>query len=741
MPISRRSNLAVAFFTTFLFSTPNAFAIFGDCGQPASNGAAPKASDALTVLKVAVGQLTCEPCVCDLSGNGTITAPDALATLKLAVGQVVARNCPVCAPALLGFVRAPSAGPLLQVGLIDHASLVGTVVQPGATVSLYGLDAEGNVGPNPTSTVTADVNGKYKIRPVPTPGTNLAVCSTTPVGQLCGFVLSDRVDIDPIAEFLYGTSTQAVQSSPVGISALSLAEARAFQRLLDDADLDFAGAMSPADISNLINTKSGGIYAQLIEDFATSTSGPPVAVAGNYNLVQSDLSVERFNEPGSGETASVNSRSVRSDEFNATLSIGGDASVNFTSSISGQSMALNEVSGVITPAMGPNIVVNSNAEIAADTITETGPTGQTLLPDPQGQILLVSDSVVNIGQAAKGGAVAIVSSVENFAERGSRGLAFALREGSGLSNSSLSGTYNVVQYEVEFFVNASSGNVSRAVTVRNSNGTASFNGSGGFTIGAADGNYVRLSRSGPDSSASAAVPTVTFDSDNLVVVGPANSGLTYTLSSKGILEIREGSDVVAQGATAANGNTVILRFGGQDGDSFHLGFLVATKRGSGMNNGSGNGTFRSFALSMQLGHDFITGSVGGAPSQDLRMVEVGSEIGSFALDGNGVVTVFPSMSRRSFLHEQQSVFETAPGVFEIRDATTSISPGTEGSDSLDPMMGTYTISSTGTFVAEVGDEGSVSGILSPDGNVLVFGNGEVDGERGARDILIALRQP
>ncbi|HYC53422.1 MAG TPA: CAP domain-containing protein [Candidatus Binatia bacterium] len=69
----------------------------GDCGQPASSGDGPVASDALSTLRSAVGSGTCELCVCDVTGNGSIAASDALTILKAAVGQDTEMNCPPCA--------------------------------------------------------------------------------------------------------------------------------------------------------------------------------------------------------------------------------------------------------------------------------------------------------------------------------------------------------------------------------------------------------------------------------------------------------------------------------------------------------------------------------------------------------------------------------------------------------------------------------------------------------------------
>lgn len=69
----------------------------GACGRPVSNGQTPVASDALYVLRSAVGSTPCAACVCDTDGSGSMTAIDALIDLKAAVGQPVNLSCPVCA--------------------------------------------------------------------------------------------------------------------------------------------------------------------------------------------------------------------------------------------------------------------------------------------------------------------------------------------------------------------------------------------------------------------------------------------------------------------------------------------------------------------------------------------------------------------------------------------------------------------------------------------------------------------
>jgi len=57
-----------------------------------------RTSDALVILRTAVGAEHCSPCRCDMNGSASITATDALRDLRAAVGLPVALNCPECSP-------------------------------------------------------------------------------------------------------------------------------------------------------------------------------------------------------------------------------------------------------------------------------------------------------------------------------------------------------------------------------------------------------------------------------------------------------------------------------------------------------------------------------------------------------------------------------------------------------------------------------------------------------------------
>jgi len=64
------------------------------CGDANADGRL-TASDALYVLRVAVGIGTCAPAVCDFNGSGAISASDALQVLRAAVGNAVVPHCPL----------------------------------------------------------------------------------------------------------------------------------------------------------------------------------------------------------------------------------------------------------------------------------------------------------------------------------------------------------------------------------------------------------------------------------------------------------------------------------------------------------------------------------------------------------------------------------------------------------------------------------------------------------------------
>src|SRR5207253_6280931 len=68
---------------------------FDECGDPAKPVGI-TASDALIVLRTAVGTSSCLICTCDVDASGNVVASDALAVLRHAVGLNVALTCQAC---------------------------------------------------------------------------------------------------------------------------------------------------------------------------------------------------------------------------------------------------------------------------------------------------------------------------------------------------------------------------------------------------------------------------------------------------------------------------------------------------------------------------------------------------------------------------------------------------------------------------------------------------------------------
>lgn len=66
----------------------------GRCGDPVPLVGKVTSTDALYILRGAVGLVACPSCLCDVNGSGSLLASDALLDLRDAVGQEVELKCP-----------------------------------------------------------------------------------------------------------------------------------------------------------------------------------------------------------------------------------------------------------------------------------------------------------------------------------------------------------------------------------------------------------------------------------------------------------------------------------------------------------------------------------------------------------------------------------------------------------------------------------------------------------------------
>lgn len=88
-----RALIAIALAVTIVASNAPAGAALLDCGQPLSAGTSPTATDALFVLRTAVGLEACSVFVCDVNATCSVSATDSLRVLQNAVGQEVELAC------------------------------------------------------------------------------------------------------------------------------------------------------------------------------------------------------------------------------------------------------------------------------------------------------------------------------------------------------------------------------------------------------------------------------------------------------------------------------------------------------------------------------------------------------------------------------------------------------------------------------------------------------------------------
>jgi hypothetical protein len=67
------------------------------CGKPCASGQGePQATDALFMLRAALGLVPCAQCVCDVDRSGDVAATDALRVLARAIGSGPALDCVPC---------------------------------------------------------------------------------------------------------------------------------------------------------------------------------------------------------------------------------------------------------------------------------------------------------------------------------------------------------------------------------------------------------------------------------------------------------------------------------------------------------------------------------------------------------------------------------------------------------------------------------------------------------------------
>lgn len=715
------------------------FAAKGDCGQPSSTGATPKSSDSLFALKAAVGTNACDLCVCDVTNDSKITSTDALKILKKGVGQDVTLTCPACVPALTGVVLLPS--PLLSplpagAGSASLAvGLTGLAPVSGATVELLEIDNEGTPLLPVLATTTSNADGSYRFSPAPEPSSTTIVRTTVAAATLRAFVNGNTVNLDPSSEFVVAAAQEAANSDVTSdLTELSVAEIDSLLGLVRQADVDFSSSPSLADALALLDDSTGGVYRKYVLDFASDTGSNP-AMTGDFRLVNLGMVLSRSFVPPTGGSPSVNTRSLHPFATSDPLSVDAEGSVT-QAATTGRNHTLVEVSGT-DPVDG---AINASGTLFhADVNQVPGAATGTLLAADGGRLLLNAQDNVVAGLYAKGSDFAVVPGVYRVnANTGVGGLGVLMRQGAGLSNSSLSGAYWFVQLELNLGAVTTADNVHREVSMLGAVSTATFDGNGNLNITAATGHSILLTKDGPTPAMAAQDPTLEL-SESDVLEDPV-SGLKYTLTSTGALAVKEGAVVVAVGAVTPDRNLVVLRIGDDSAGDAASGLVLGIKRGAGMNNASLAGSFRNMDLSVSLQHSTQPGSVDAFPSSNNRSVGFYGSLGTLDMDGVGGVAVERSVARNVTLQENSGVQLKSVPPDVVFDAETQLHSSTQGEGD-GTETHTYSVASNGEVTVDAAQDGGIKGYLSPDGKVFVLPLSESEATSLDIGVLIALREP
>ncbi|HYC53893.1 MAG TPA: choice-of-anchor L domain-containing protein [Candidatus Binatia bacterium] len=215
--------LWLALALTIAGATTSAAAL-GDCAQPLSNGIKPNTSDALAILKAAVGGDQCDanPCICDPNGDDKILTTDALYALKVAVGQSLVLMCPCANVVPVADAGDDSSAVVGVAELLDGSGSSDADGDPLTYQWTVVSSPEGSLqiltdADTATPTLLADIVGQYVL--------SLVVGDGSDASQ------ADEVTID-------ATSAIIVEASPTALVVDVSTPVRIVAQIVPDPQLD-----------------------------------------------------------------------------------------------------------------------------------------------------------------------------------------------------------------------------------------------------------------------------------------------------------------------------------------------------------------------------------------------------------------------------------------------------------------------------------------------------------------------
>jgi len=177
------------------------------CGDPIDDDNR-TASDALYVLRTAVGTLQCSLFICDANGSGSVTATDALIVLKAAVGQEVPLDCPV-APTTTTTTSSSSTSSS------STTSSTTTTVAPTTT-----LDTTTTTLDTPTTTLETPTTTLVGPTTTLEPTTTTLEPTTTTVEPTTTTEEPTTTTLEPTTTTLAPTTTTTLPGGPASVDLL-----------------------------------------------------------------------------------------------------------------------------------------------------------------------------------------------------------------------------------------------------------------------------------------------------------------------------------------------------------------------------------------------------------------------------------------------------------------------------------------------------------------------------------------
>ncbi len=717
----------------------------GDCGQPATAGADPIATDALAVLRAAVKLEACGLCVCDVDGNERVVTTDALAVLQNAVGRPVDLTCDVCSGAgVHGVVTAPggSLDPAAPRGNGGGGSPLAFV--EGAVVELLQIDAVGNEV-RFLDIMTTDASGGYFFAASTGLGMDLMVRAydSEEDPAISALAVVAETDLDAAAQFVFGLVL--AEEGARGLPGINNFTPNEYLGCVGQARLVTPENL-PADVRDLvelINQATAGLLAEQVQAFAANGDLSD-AVFGQYRVLGQGVFLDASTEPGVIDVSpDLNHRQAVAYGTTDEVSLNGAGVITFDKFVA-TDVGLSETSGTQRLSGAPDVKVNAFTTISIEEEDEdAGEVGGYAIAGDGTFLIQTEDSIAISGILRTDGA--LFAGLDQEVEEGAldRGMFIGLPFASGADESLLFGNYHTIGSEVFMNLDFGGGFVARTFAYATDVGSMVANGAGTLTSTPGAGVDISLVENGKNSGGEPFDPFVSLHAVPFGAEDP--EALSYEISDTGLLTVSEGIDQLGLGAVSPDGDLAVVHFfdveTGDDRAPQIFGaehaYLALVRKAVGMTEGDLTATYRFVGMEVALSAQLTEGEIDGAPTVNFRSITASALTGRFTLEAGGGLDFPGIVLDTANLNETSFVDRTTENpAGRVTDANVTLEAETEAD--LD-LPGSWSVDPDGALLVTV--DGTVfTGAAAPDGSYFVLQGGDADDDEVFRFMLFGIRQ-